>query len=124
MACVLATTQVATHIFLILVLLSIDLFVAVYDSCKLVISERIESDHMPVELCFRFLKKKKEFNANDGDEKAFSDKFVRNPSNAQAFKDSFNSDEAGTKLEYAINMINVGVNKVFRVFGEFIKEMA
>ena len=48
MACVLATTQVATHIFLILVLLSIDLFVAVYDSCKLVISERIESDHMPV----------------------------------------------------------------------------
>ena len=39
-------------------LLSNDLFVAVYDSCRLVISERIESDHMPVELYFRLLKEK------------------------------------------------------------------
>ncbi|WP_419607807.1 hypothetical protein, partial [Thiolapillus sp.] len=104
-------------------LLSNDLFVAVYDSCKLVISERIESDHMPVELYFRLLKEK-DLNADEGDEKAFIDKFVWNPSNAQAFKDSFDSDEARTKLEYAINMINVDINKALRVFDEFIKEMA
>ena len=104
-------------------LLSNDLFVAVYDSCRLVISERIESDHMPVELYFRLLKEK-DLNADEGDEKAFIDKFVWNPSNAQAFKDSFDSNEARTKLEYAINMINVDINKALRVFDEFIKEMA
>ena len=39
-------------------LLSNDLFAVVCDSCKLAISERIESDHMPVELYLRNLKEK------------------------------------------------------------------
>ena len=68
--------------------------------------------------------KRKDLNADEGDEKAFIDKFVWNPSNAQAFKDSFDSNEARTKLEYAINMINVDINKALRVLDEFIKEMA
>ena len=104
-------------------LFSNDLFVAVYDSCKQVISECIESDHMPVELYFRFLKEK-ELNADEGDEKAFIGKFIWNPSNAQASKESLDSDEACSKLEYAIDMINVDINKALRVFDEFIKEMA
>ena len=104
-------------------IMSSDLLAVVYDSCKLVISERIESDHMPVEL-FIHLPKQRELNANDSDEDAFIDKFVWNPSNAQAFKDSFDSDEARTKLEYAINMIDVDVNNALYAFNESIKKMA
>ena len=85
-------------------LLSNDLFAVVCDSCKLVISERIESDHMPVELYLRSLKEK-EFSEDNED--VCINKFVWNPSNVQTFKDSFNSDEARTRLEHAINMLDV-----------------
>ena len=40
---------------------------------------------------------------------------VWNPSNVQAFKDSFNSDEARTRLKYAINMIDVDINNALQV---------
>ena len=85
-------------------LLSNDLFAVVCDSCKLVISERIESDHMPVELYLRSLKEK-EFSEDNED--VCINRFVWNPSNVQAFKDPFNSDEARTRLKHAINMIDV-----------------
>jgi hypothetical protein len=78
---------------------------------------------MPVEL-FIHLPKQRELNVNDNDEGAFIDKFVWNPSNAQSFKDSFDSDEARTKLENAINMIDVDVNNALHAFNESIKKMA
>ena len=102
-------------------LLSNDLFAVVCDSCKLVISERIESDHMPVELYLRSLKEKEFIEDN---EDVCINKFVWNPSNVQAFKDSFNSDEARTRLEHAINMIDVDINNALQVFNSSIKEMA
>ena len=102
-------------------LLSNDLFAVVCDSCKLVISERIESDHMPVELYLRSLKEK-EFSEDNED--VCINKFVWNPSNVQAFKDSFNSDEARTRLKHAINMIDVDINNALQVFNSSIKEMA
>ena len=49
---------------------------------------------------------------------------VWNPSNVQAFKDSFNSDEARTRLKHAINMIDVDINNALQVFNSSIKEMA
>ena len=91
------------------------------DSCKLVISESIESDHMPVELYLRNLKEKEFIEDN---EDVCINKFVWNPSNVQAFKDSFNSDEARTRLEHAINMIDVDINNALQVFTSSIKEMA
>ena len=59
---------------------------------------------MPVELYLRRLKEKEFIEDN---EDVCINKFVWNPSNVQAFKDSFNSDEARTRLEHAINMIDV-----------------
>ena len=76
-------------------LLSNDLFAVVGDSCKLVISERIESDHMPIELYLRSLKKEGFIEDN---EDVCIEIFVWNPSHVQAFKDSFDSDEARTRL--------------------------
>ena len=93
-------------------LLSNDLFDVVCDSCKLAISERIESDHMPVELYLRSLKEREFIEDN---EDVCINKFVWNPSNIQAFKDSFNSDEARTRLKYAINMIDVDINNALQV---------
>ena len=93
-------------------LLSNDLFAVVCDSCKLAISERIESDHMPVELFLRSLKEKEFIEDN---EDVYINKFVWNPSNIQAFKDSFNSDEAQTRLKYAINLIDVDINNALQV---------
>ena len=98
-----------------------DLFAVVCDSCKLVISKRIESDHMPVELYLRSLKEK-EFTEDNED--VYINKFVWNPSNVQTFKDSFNSDEARTRFKHAINMIDVDINNALQVFNSSIKEMA
>ena len=52
------------------------------------------------------------------------DKSVWNQSNVQAFKDSFHSDEARTRLEHAINMIDVDINNALQIFNSSIKEMA
>ena len=60
--------------------------------------------------------KKKRVNSNEDNADACTDTFVWNPSNAQAFKDSFDSDEARTKLEHAINAIDVGMNNALCVF--------
>ena len=78
---------------------------------------------MPVELYLRSLKEK-EFNSNEDKEDVCIDKFVWNPSNIQAFKDSFDSDEARTRLEHGINMIDFYMNDALRVFNGSIKEMA
>ena len=55
-----------------------DLFAVVYNSCMLVISERIEFDHMPVEL-FVHLPNERELNANRSDENEFIDKVFLEP---------------------------------------------
>ena len=78
---------------------------------------------MPVQLYLRSLKEK-EFNSNEDKEDVCIDKFVWNPSNIQAFKDSFDSDEARTRLEHGINMIDVDMNNALHVFNSSIKEMA
>ena len=68
--------------------------------------------------------KKNRVNSNEDNADACTDTFVWNPSNAQAFKDSFESDEARTKLEHAINAIDVGMNNALYVFNSSFKKMA
>ena len=78
---------------------------------------------MPVELYLRSLKEK-EFNSNEDKEDVCIDEFVWNPSNIQAFKDSFDSDETRTRLEHRINMIDFDMNDALHVFNSSINEMA
>ena len=68
--------------------------------------------------------KKKRVNSNEDHADTCTDTFVWNASNAQAFKDSSDSDETRTKLEYAIITIDVGINNALHAFDSSIEEMA
>ena len=103
--------------------LSTDLFALVYTSCELFVTERIESDHMPLEFQVTF---PQEYlpHTKVSDEDVFLEKFVWNPANAHLFIDSMCTNETFAMLDHAVSLIDQDINEALYVFDECIRQKA
>eukprot|EP00745_Piridium_sociabile_P020326 TRINITY_DN31284_c1_g1_i9.p1 TRINITY_DN31284_c1_g1~~TRINITY_DN31284_c1_g1_i9.p1 ORF type:complete len:213 (-),score=11.93 TRINITY_DN31284_c1_g1_i9:104-742(-) len=101
-------------------LLSKDLFSIVYSSCKLLVSDRLDSDHSPVELHFKFSETSIRYLDTENDQ--FVEKIVWNHDLEQSYIDALNSDEGLAMLNHAIGLIDNDYNDALAEFNEFIRK--
>jgi hypothetical protein len=102
---------------------SSELFSIVYQSCELYISERIESDHLPVSLRVFFpnenvLKVDKVMTTKT------IEKFAWNSENAQMFSDALYSGTNCNIFETAIQLIDEDIDSALTMFNECIRMCA
>ena len=102
-------------------ILSKDLFSILFDTCKLNVLNRIESDHMPLSFDIYFE------NGSEHevcDVNAFVEKFVWISDYKLTFQRNMNSDDMKEKMKLATDMIDVDINQALSLFNECVKEAA
>ena len=101
---------------MIIFLVSIDLFEIIYSSCNFIVSDNIQSQHMPLEL---FLKLPREDNREVRLPKhtmMSSVKYVWNADQCWNVKNVIDSDLFKQSLCHAIEMIDVNINEALTIF--------
>jgi hypothetical protein len=101
--------------------MSCELFSFLCESCELNISERIESDHMPVQFCFNSLDDCQE---NVVKENIILEKFVWNEDCTDVYSNNICSTEFQERMALAVNLIDVDINEALQTFNMCIKDAA
>jgi len=104
-------------------ILSKELFAFLYDTCKLSVLDRIESDHMPLSFVV-YYDVNNELDERVEDDETFIEKFVWESNCQETFFNGMNSDDVKIKVRMAIDMIDVDVNQALSLFNDCLKEMA
>ena len=103
-------------------MMSDDLFALVQSCCRLYVSERTDSDHLPLELYIDLKEEivdKSYCNMN-----TFLEKFEWKEEYAQSFSSSMNSVDMRVKLDLASSLIDTDVNVALQIFNDHLKEQA
>ena len=103
-------------------LISDELFARVQFCCWLCVSERIDSDHLPLE--FHIERKEEILSTKDCNMNTFIEKFEWKDEFAQSFITAMRSEETKDKLDYAASFIDRDVNVALKLFNEYLKEQA
>ena len=102
-------------------MMSCELFSAWSDMCELRVCERIESDHMPIRLCF------KPVNDQYNDLplcNQFIEKFVWNDDFASLYEENICGQDLGEKLSFAVSQIDVDIDNALHMFNYCVIEAA
>ena len=103
-------------------MVSEDLFSLIQHDCRLCVIERIESDHMPLELhtnVEEMIGHRAEVDKNE-----CTDKFVWKADYAQQFIESMHSDITKEQLSLALSLIDVDINEALKSFNDCLKQNA
>ena len=104
-------------------LISVEFLEQFENRCTMRVQERIESDHLPLEFTVKMLR-----TGTQGDCRQDSiqciEKFLWKPDYEQEFRENMASSATHTRLMYAIEMINVDVNKAKSLFNNILKVQA
>ena len=103
-------------------LMSGDLYNVLCDSCELRVSDRIESDHMPVEFRLNFCEKSHE--VLQCENSVTTEKYVWREENANIYIDNIASKECTDILTVAKDLINNDINEALNLFNKCIKDAA
>ena len=103
-------------------MVSEDLFALIQHDCRLCVMERIESDHLPLELHTN-VEEMTEL-AAQVDNNEYSFKFVWKADCTQQFIESMHSDETKEQLRLASNLIDVDINEALKSFTDCLKQNA
>eukprot|EP00745_Piridium_sociabile_P003840 TRINITY_DN122266_c0_g1_i1.p1 TRINITY_DN122266_c0_g1~~TRINITY_DN122266_c0_g1_i1.p1 ORF type:complete len:165 (-),score=17.57 TRINITY_DN122266_c0_g1_i1:470-964(-) len=103
-------------------LLSDELFALVHKHCQLSVAVRIDSDHLPLELCI----------GHDGQvsktsvttEKMFIEKTDWNHDSGYQFINLMNSDKTRERLKCALGLLDVDINEALKIVNDLLKENA
>jgi hypothetical protein len=100
-------------------IMSCELYALLCDSCEFRVAERIESDHMPVELHVN----SRMFHREDTDTKNnFTlEKLVWNEDHADLYANNICTHEFQESINYALSLIDVDINQALNVFNVAIK---
>ena len=104
-------------------LVSDNFFPVVNTGSKLLVTERMESDHMPVEFHIEMLADNPRKTNSDHKNK-FVEKIMWNPDYAQQFIQLLNSPESQLQLRRAVEQIHVNINEALNLFNSCLKEQA
>ena len=99
-----------------------DLFALIQHDCRLCVMERIESDHMPLELHTNVEEMTEPAAQVDNNEYTF--KFVWKADCTQQFIESMHSDETKDQLRLASSLIDVDINEALKSFNDCLKQNA
>ena len=103
-------------------MVSEDLFALIQHDCRLCIMERIESDHLPLELHTNVEEMTELAAQVDNNEYTF--KFVWKADCTQQFIESMHSDETKEQLRLASSLIDVDINEALKSFTDCLKQNA
>ena len=104
-------------------MLSDDFFAFVYPYCMMYVSERSESDHMPLELYIEMPRGKTGKDQLE-DNCQPNERFIWKQDHAQQFIDLVNSEESQEKLKHATDLIDVDMNGALTLFNDCLKQSA
>ena len=91
--------------------------------CRLFVSERLESDHLPLEFSIKMPRDNPCLSILSHKTQSV-EKIIWDPDYAHHFAELLNSEESQLKLMYAIEHIDVNVNEALKLFNDFLKENA
>ena len=97
-------------------------FSLIQHDCRLCVIERIESDHMPLELHTNV--EEMIGHTAEVDKNECTDKFVWKADYAQQFIESMNSDTTKEQLNLASSLIDVDINEALKSFNDCLKQNA
>ena len=103
-------------------MVSEDLFSLIQHDCRLCVIERIESDHMPLELHTNV--EEMIGHTAEVDKNECTDKFVWKADYAQQFTESMHSDITKEQLSLASSLIDVDINEALKSFSDCLKQNA
>ena len=103
-------------------IVSEDLFALNQYDCRLCFTERIESDHMPLELHTNVEEMIEP--AAQADKNECTAKFVWKADCAQQFIESMHSDKSKEQLHLASNLIDVDISESLQSFSDCLKQNA
>ena len=103
-------------------MVSEDLFSLIQHDCRLCVMERIESDHMPLELHTNV--EEMIGHTAEVDKNECTDKFVWKADYAQRFIESMHSDITKEQLSLASSLIDVDINEALKSFNDCLKQNA
>ena len=104
-------------------LVSDSFFPIVNASSKLFVTERIESDHMPVEFFYEMPRENPLKTLSDHKVQVV-EKIIWNSDFAEKFVEQLNSSESQLKLSHAVEQIKVDINVALNLFNNCLKEQA
>ena len=103
-------------------MVSEDLFALIQHDCRFCVMERIESDHMPLELHTNVEEMVEP--AAQADKNECTAKFVWKADCAQQFIESMHSDKSKEQLRLASSLIDVDINEALQSFNNCLKQNA
>ena len=99
-----------------------DLFALIQHDCRLCVMERIESDHMPLELHTNVEEMIEP--AAQADKNECTAKFVWKADCAQQFIESMHSDKSKEQLRLASSLTDADINEALQSFNDCLKQNA
>ena len=99
-----------------------DLFALIQHDCRLHVMQRIESDHMPLQLHTNVEEMIEP--AAQADKNECTAKFVWKADCAQQFTESMHSDKSTEQLRLASSLIDVDINEALQSFSDCLKQNA
>ncbi len=105
-------------------LASFDFMDHVFTRCRLHVTEKIESDHLPLEFYIDKLSGENKCKNNISDHGQFIEKFYWKIEHQQLFSDLMNSVETHERLLYVTQLIDVDVNKALDMFNDILRKAA
>ena len=102
--------------------ISKELYDSVQNNCRLHITGRVESDHMPVE----FYVGLEEFVTQKTmeDQNLYIERFEWREEYSQCFTDAMNSYDCKKRIDFATDLIDTNINQALKVFTDCLKEKA
>ena len=103
-------------------IISKELFYVVQNDSRLSVTDRIESDHMPVEFHVGFEKLVNQKTVKD--QTLYIERFEWKEHCAQQFFDALKSDQCKEQIDFATSLIDVDVNRALEIFIDCLKDKA
>ena len=116
--CIVASGSSVNDYFLV----SNDFFSIFHDYCYMYVSDRIDSDHLPLEFLV-YLSHVGNYEPDRG-ESMVCDKFVWNDDNALMYKENLCKPDMRAIFMQAMNLIDNDINRALTLFNDYIKSCA